>query len=328
MSQRDYAAEDAALDLEIQALYAPESESEEAETTPEAPETGTASEEQTPESTEHPSDENEGTVSQDEPEQIAVPEAKTVPEERYQNAVKAMNKAMLEAANLRKQDSARDNLIQQLQAQVQQLQERPTAPKETESTQPEMDDDDLEEAISLYPEVANPLLKRIAALEKQLSKVNSDVGDVKSVADRYQKNEQKTAEEKHWDFISGKHPDVDEIVQQPEYAEWYAQQGPMIQNALQKGTAKDVVAALNLYRAEYPKTVAEVPAETVSTKPAANKSDKLAEAKAAASPTIKSSVKPEKKPTFTNSQIEKMSRQEFMKHEAAIDEALARGEIY
>jgi hypothetical protein len=99
----------------------------------------------------------------------------------------------------------------------------------------------------------------------------------------------------------------------------------MIQDALRQGTARDVVAALNLYRSEHPKQ-ADVPEEEVKevvVKPAS----KLAEAKKASSPAIKSGPKTEQKPTYTQAQIARMSRAEFNKHEAAIDEAIARGEV-
>jgi hypothetical protein len=101
----------------------------------------------------------------------------------------------------------------------------------------------------------------------------------------------------------------------------------MIQDALKQGTARDVVAALNLYRSEHPKSV-DVPVEAVKEAPAVVKPvSKLAEAKKASSPVVKSSTKPEEKQAYTQAQIAKMSREEFTKNEAAIDEAMARGEI-
>jgi len=326
MSTRDYAAEDEALDSEIRALYAQDSESE-ATSEQEAPdESGTASEEQTQESNE---DLQESTSSVDEivQEQTEEPKKAVVDEERYKNAVKAMNRAQSDLAEYRKQDAARDQLIQQLQAQVQQLQEKQTT--QAEST-PDVDDSDLAEGMELYPEAVKPLLKKIAALEKKLAEVDDSVGNVKAVSDRFKQTEQQTAEDKYWDTIRSKHDDVDDLINDPSYLDWYPNQSPMIQQALQlKGTAKDVISALNLFRAEYPKTVHKTEVEQVAVKPVATKADKLAEARAASSPTIKSTAKPDqKKPTYTNAQIAKMSREEYMKHEAAIDEALARGEIY
>ena len=331
----DYAAQDAAIDDEIRAMYAPEGESETTEE-PESPaEAGTENEEQTEspseEQDEHatgqePPDEESATESDENNELDEAKEA-SVPESRYHNAVVAMNKAQQELADRRKQDAGRDSLISQLQTQVQQLlDEKQTAkPEEKTSTPPADDDKDLAEATELYPEVVNPLLKRIASLEKKLALVSDDVGDVKNVADRYQKTEQKTAEEKHWEDIRAKHPDVEDVVNSPEYADWYHNQAPMIQQALQQGTSRDVVAALNLYRADNPREQAEAEVKTPQT--AAPRVDKLAAAKEASSPSIKTASKPEQKPTYTNAQIAKMSREEFMKHEAAIDEALARGEI-
>lgn len=325
---RNYVEEDAALDEELKAMYAPQEESENAESNspataapesevhePQAPETQALPEEGTP-------------VEPEQTEQIEEQKESTVSEERYKAAVQAMNSAQRELADKRKHDASRDDLIQQLQAQVQQLKEDKPAAKDPDSTQPDAgENDDLADALEIYPEVVNPLLKRIASLEKRLANVSDDVGNVKTVADRYQKTEQETAEDKHWAFIKSKHSDVDEIVASPDYADWYPQQAPLIQQALQQGSAKDVVAALSLFRAEFPKSVPDADVVPETDKPVAPKIDKLAAAREAASPTIKSTQKTEQKPTFTNAQIEKMSRDEFLKHEAAIDEALARGEI-
>jgi hypothetical protein len=96
----------------------------------------------------------------------------------------------------------------------------------------------------------------------------------------------------------------------------------LIQQALRQGTAHDVISALNLFRAEHPASVPDTIKQNAIAKP-----DKLAAAKAASTPVINSSRKVEPKPVYTTAQIAKMSRDEFMKHEAAIDEALARGEI-
>jgi hypothetical protein len=320
---RDYKAEDEALDRELETLYANDKEESESEAPAEA---GTADEEaqETPEqqAAEEPTD--EGTLNDADPIKEEQIEA-TVPEERYKNAEKAMHRAMQEAADLRKQGAARDSIMRDLQEQVKQLQDvKATKPKEEESS-PQDAEEDLKEGFELYPEVVNPLMKRIKELEKKLSAVNADVGNVKQVSDRYAKSEAQTAEDKHWAFIKDKHADLDEIVTSKEYADWFPEQSPLIKEALQRGTAKDVVAALNLYRIEHPKSVPESVKETPAVvKPVA---DKLSEAKKASSPAVKSSTKPEQKPTYTTAQIAKMTRAEFVKHEDAIDAAMARGEI-
>jgi len=323
----DYAKEDSDLDAELLALYAKDEESQQEEPETESPaEAGTESEqEELPEqqAAEEPAEEA-GTLNEADPIKEEKAEA-TVSEERYRNAVLRMEQAMQEAAGLRKKDAERDSLLRDLQEQVQQLQSVKAKTEKEEEASPQDTEDDLAEAKELYPEVIGPLLKRINDLQKKLSKVDDSVNTVKNVADRYQKSEAKTAEEKHWEHIKNAHPDLDEVVNSPEYADWFPQQAPMIQDALRKGSARDVVAALNLYRAEHPKSVPEAPVKEVPevVKPVS----KLAEAKKASSPAVKSGSKPETKPAYTQAQIAKMSREEFNKHEKSIEEAMARGEI-
>lgn len=277
---RDYEAEDLALDEELKALYASEDDSL-----------------------------DDSTESEEQPEvdstEVDTPTEETVPESRYKAAVQAMNKAQQELAELRKQDAGKDAQLQDLQRQ---LQERQT------STQVS-DEADIDEVQENYPEIINPLLKKIRDLENKLGAVSDDMGNVKNVAQRVQQNEQRSADEQHREAIKAKHPDAYEIADSPEYADWYHNQAPLIQQALNQGTAQDVIAALDLYRAAHPRAVS-------------SKVDKLAQAKEAATPSLKGNSKPEQKQTYTNAQIAKMSRQEFMKHEDAIDAAMARGEVF
>lgn len=310
----DYIKQDEELDDELRAMYAEESEPES-----DSPDEGTESEEY------EPPEQELDTSTPESDEQTPEDTEPMVEESRYKNAVVAMNKAQQEAAELRKQIAGVDDLksqLQQLQTQLQEQQANTTAKEEPPSTP--VDDDDLSEAREIYPEVINPLLKIISNLESKLDEkfkgLESEVGSVKGVADRYQETEQKTAAQAYWDTIKQTHSDVDEIADSPEYVEWYQNQAPMIQKALSEGTANDAISALNLFRMDHPKEAQEPVRQT-------NKPDKLAAARKAAVPNVKGQQKPEAKPTFTNAQIAKMSREEFMKNEAAIDEAMARGEI-
>jgi hypothetical protein len=327
--QIDYNKLDEELDNEILAMYKQDDESESESDSP--AETGTESQETETQTQSSEQVVDETTLVNDTNTQDT---KETVDADRYHNAVKAMNKAQQEAAELRKQFASQDAVnqqyqeqIQQLQAQLQQLQES-KAPPEEASTPETLDDDELKEAREIYPEVVNPLLKIINDLQKKLSDeisgVKSEVGNVKGVADRYQQAEAKTAEQLYWDAIKGKHDDVDDLPSDPTYIEWYHKQAPLIKQALTQGTANDVIAALDLYRAVHPKTV---PEQEVESKPTA-KPDKLAAAKEAAAPSIKGNNKPEQKRTFTDAQIQKMSIEEYTKYEKEIEEAISRGEVY
>lgn len=326
----DYQAQDEALDEELRAMYAPQEETKE-------------DDEQSEPQTEQDSPGESGTESavneqsQDLEESTLADNTETstsestVPESRYHNAVVAMNKAQQELAERRKQDAERDSLISQLQSQIQELQAAATSqPETTPPSTPDIDlgdDDELKEAQDLFPEVINPLLKVIANLEKKLAAVSDDVGNVKtevgnvkSVSDKYRQAEQQSEQEKHISTIKARHPDLEEIVKSDSYADWYYNQSPLIQQLLQEGSAKDVIAALDLFRADHPKVSV----------PAANKAaqaDKLAAARDASIPSIKTGQKPGQRQTFTNAEIAKMSPAEYAKNEAAIDAAMLRGDI-
>jgi chromosome segregation ATPase len=297
----DYEALDAELDAEIQKMY---SEDDSASDAPE--DSGTASED--PEAVVQEAE--SATPSTD--EQQTETTDPVVPEHRYKEAVRAMNKAQQELAEFRKADANRDQTIQQLQAELQAL-------KSNEAPEPDAYED-LSEAKELYPELVAPLLKTIDSLKKQLASVQNEVSGVKTVADRYQQAEAMSAEERHYAEINNAHPDVSELVATEEFQAWRNAQAPVIQYALDQGTARDVVAALSLYKSETGKASTSAPVS--------NKPDRLAAAKDAASPSIKGASKPDSKPTFTADQIAKMTMSEFAKHEAEIDAAIARGELY
>lgn len=222
----------------------------------------------------------------------------SVPESQYKDAIRGMNKAQQEAAALRKEVAA-------MQAQIQQLMERkPEEPLKDESL-----DGFREEYPELYDMAVNPLLKQIEALKQQVAKFDS-------VASRYEQDRATIEQQSHNQAILQAHPDAFELVQTPDFQAWASKQGPFVQYALTQGSADEVVDALNLYRMAKPVEQRQ-----------AQRTDKLAEARAAATPSVRSSQSEPNKTKFTLAEIEKMSRDEFVKHEAAIDEAIARGEL-
>jgi hypothetical protein len=248
-----------------------------------------------------------------EPEPAPIAETLTpqVPESQYKEAVRAMNRAQEELAHRRKDDTNRDAIIQQLQNRIQELESKP----DTQAVE-----DDLKEGKEFYPEVVNPLLKRISELEAKLTNVSKDVGDVKSTADSWQQKEVQRHENEYWGAIKAAHNDVGDIASSQDYADWYDQQAPMIQQALTSNNARDVIAGINLYKS----SLAQTPAPSASNQ----KQDKLQAAREAAAPSIKAAPRTEQKKTFTHAQIAKMSPTEYAKYEDEIDEALARGEVF
>lgn len=321
MSEQDYQKLDSEADAEINSLYGLElSNNDELQPEPsKEPEIESVTQDEVVDSQDAVDNsqtiETPQTIEQSEP---------TIPESRYKDAVRAMNKAQQDAAQLRKDNSAKDDYIQQLDQYI----KSQKATSEDNNRKPDKattdnKDDDLTEAKELYPEVINPMMRMIDELKSQLADVRGEMGNVKTVTEKYQQSEQQTAADKHWADIRASHNDVDEIAKSPEYSDWYYNQSELIQKALASGTSRDVVSALNLFRMEHPKAVTEAqPAKQT------NKPDKLAEAKAAAGPNVKSSgAKPETKTTFTPDEIGKMSIKEFEKYESEIEDAMGRGDI-
>jgi small-conductance mechanosensitive channel len=287
----DYDAEEAALDAEIASLLNP------------SPDQDTDDKTQTVDEPAAPVDTS--AIDQTEPEPPSEP---TVPESRYKNLQAKMTQATQENAELRRYLSQLQEQVNQLQAQQQQTQPPDTA------------DDDLDALTNDYPEIATPLVKRNKMLEQKLAQLEAQLGKVSDTATRFQQHEAQTVAERHAQTIKAVHPDFDEISTSPELFEWADTQPPIIQACVKNGcSAEDAIMVLNLYKQA--KGLNAEPAETV---------DKLAAAKQAASPKLpKNPGKPtSNKTNWTREQIAKMSMEEFAKHEAEIDEAIAQGLVY
>ena len=262
--------------------------------------------------------EEETTVTEPEggtPETVDTDAEQTVPESRYKEAVRAMNEAQRELAEMRKQYTDTDRTVAELKKQIEELQS-------SKEEKPDTSELSLDEIDDYQAEIAKPLLKIIDDLKTQLAEIKGEVGNVKTVADRYQQNEAVTAQERWRQSVKERHEDIEELEKSEDFWKWANTQPPVIQYALQQGTPADAIAALDLYRMQHPKEQVQKEQVQVDTE------DKLAKAKAISTPNVKSGVKPNKKQTFTMAQIEKMSRDEFLKNEAAIDEALLKGEVY
>jgi hypothetical protein len=91
----------------------------------------------------------------------------------------------------------------------------------------------------------------------------------------------------HFDTIAAAHPDMRRIADSDDFQGWVERQPPMVKEAVQSGTASDVIEVLNRY--------------------------KLAVGMVRA------------KPRFTSKQIENMSVEEFQRREKEIDEAMKAG---
>lgn len=230
-----------------------------------------------------------------------------IPISRYKNAQARMTQATTEAAELRRRVGQLEQHISQLQAQIQ------SAHKETEIT-----DDELKSVVDDYPGIAGPIVKKNKALEAKIAQLEQALQGVQQQSNSYAKTQAELENEKFWNTVRNVHPDADELTttHAEELKEWVEQQAPIIQHGFYSGTAQDAIQVLSLYKQSKGQSV--------------EKPDKLAAAKTAATPKVQGqgSKPSSQKTTFTREQIAKMTMDEFMKHESAIDEALAAGEIY
>jgi hypothetical protein len=213
MKLTDYEAENEKVDAQIKAARGnPVAESPEvkalAETTPE-------------ETTEPLAEELTET-----PEMEAAEES--VPKKRYDEAVKRMNAATQEAAELRKQ-LARSG-------QSTETSEGSTEEETTPETEVSGAIDDLELLKEDFPELARPiesLIKRLTAIEESHGKLASNF------------------DKRYWNEINRAHPGLRESAGNDEkFAAWKAEQAPEILEQLHSGDHADVIAALNKFKAD------------------------------------------------------------------------------
>lgn len=307
-TDKHYQSLDDDANAQLKAMYG---DSLQGESQEDAPEEGTASDNSDNEEAEEleqstPETENEPQKDNEDSEPM-------VSESRYKSAVVAMNKAQQEAAELRKSIQALQSENQELQSML----EEALNVDDDRSTDNDSDDYDFDKAIDDLP----LLMKQNKELVSKIAKLETELATVKTTTDRVQEQDNKTAHQNYWNEIKGVHGDIDGLVEDPEYSEWWAQQPQGVKSLLTSSDAQEVIKGLNLFRADVPRATDK--------KPSTSRNDKLEAARNADSPTIQKQSKEPSSPkrTFTNAEIAKMSPAEFARNEKAIDAALARGDV-
>lgn len=238
-------------------------------------------------------------TSDDDQKETEPPKLETVELTRYKNLQAKMTQATQENAELRRA--------------IAQLQEQQAKPPEPDTTE-----DELNSVAGDYPEIAGPLVKKNKALEAKIAQLEQALIGISQKSESFSQTQQEIAAERWNVKVKSVHPDLDEILSPGHYdelKEWVEVQAPVIQQGFHSGSPDDAITVLNLYKQSKGVKV-ESP-------------DKLTAARAAATPNLpKTTSKPSSKQTYTREQIAKMSMDEFMKHETAIDEALVNGEIF
>ena len=218
--------------------------------------------------------------------------------ERIKNAQARMTKATQEAAELRREN---DEIRKQLQ-------ELNDAVKSEQTMQSNAALEDLKKE---YPELASPLIDKIAQLEAQITQSTSEIKD---------NNMQKELQD-HFASIRTRHPDVDSLTDSEDFQGWIERQSPVWRRIAKEGSSDEVVNLLDNYKKEM--GLAVEPSET--------KQQKVARAKTKAEPKLPkardSQLKGANKRIWTRDEIGKMSMKDFEKHEADIDKAYSEGRI-
>lgn len=219
-------------------------------------------------------------------------------EERIKNAQARMTKATQEAAELRRENDEIKKQLDELKDTV----------RSEQAMQSNAALDDLKKE---YPELASPLIDKIAQLEAQIAQSTSEFKQ-----DSMQKELQD-----HFANIRAKHPDVDSLTDSEDFQGWLERQTPVWKRVSKEGSSDEVVSLLDKYKTEMGLVV----------EPSETKEQKVARAKIKAEPKLpkarESQLKGANKRIWTRSEIGAMSMDDFAKHEEDIDKAYAEGRI-
>ena len=120
--------------------------------------------------------------------------------------------------------------------------------------------------------------------------------------------------------VAATHPDAPDIVQDPTFHAWVQQQPPAVQFALvHSNDPRDAIWAIGLYKKE-------IEAQRTAEERRRLEAAKKARAKATGTPRS-GRQQPAARKRWTRAEIARLSLEEYRKHEAEIEAALARGEI-
>lgn len=169
-------------------------------------------------------------------------------------------------------------------------------------------DDDIDAWAKKYPDVAAIVetiaIKKAREQSKNLEERVREIDELKATATK----EKAEAE------LMRLHPDFDEIRDSDDFHEWAEEQPKWVQDALYENNAdaRSAARAIDLYKAD----------RSITTKKAANKDDA---ARSVNTRNERSKPRGTQGDTFTESQVQKMSAQEYEKHSDEIMEAIRTG---
>ncbi len=172
-------------------------------------------------------------------------------------------------------------------------------------------DEDLEAWKGKYPDVA-AIVETVAIkiANKKFEEAQISIAEINN-------SRKEAAKETAKASIVKKHPDFDKITESDEFHDWSDAQPKWVQDALFENSddALSVIRAIDLYKLD----------TGVGSKK--ENSDPAKEAAMEVKAKAKVEIEAKEKPKFKESQVEKMSNEEFAANEEAIDEAIRNGQF-
>jgi chromosome segregation ATPase len=221
-------------------------------------------------------------------------------DERYKNAQRKMTQATTEAKELRRAN-------EQVMAELGQL-KRQLAEKD-------VDLEKLKQVREEYPDLAAPILDQ---MERTQAKVDQQHAELESLRNMREQDAVQEAQDAHMERIREAHPDLDDIVQSGDWADWLEVQNAQVQNWIEAGSSNDVNAALYKFKGDMG-FGQPTPQERV-----------LEKAKAAAEPKLPKSRKPDTgagQKVWSRAEIKAMSLKDFEANQDAVMEAWRQDQI-
>jgi len=220
-----------------------------------------------------------------------------IAEERVKNAQARMTKATQEAAELKRSVASLQQTVAELQSQL-----------ASAATRQDEVDDELAKLSEEYPDIAQPLLKKLQKLEETVTQYRTQID-----TDQSQENLRV-----HFDTIRKSHPDMDEVVTSDDFTGWLERQSPLWQRVAGEGSAAEVVELLDRYKEAIGAASPQQPVSNVE------------RARKVAEPSLPKARKPDPnsgKRIWSREEIRRMSLEDFEKHQAAIDQAYLEGRV-
>ena len=221
-------------------------------------------------------------------------------DERYKNAQRKMTQATTEAKELRR-------LHEQTMAELGEL-KRQLAEKD-------VDLEKLKQVREEYPDLAAPILDQVERTQAQVAETNAELERL-----RQMRNEEAhaKAQENHMALIREAHPDLDNIVESGDWADWLEVQNDEMHRYAEKGSVPEVIYLLNKFKSDFGYGQ-PTPQERA-----------LEKAKAAAEPKLPKSRKPDTgagQKVWSAADIKRMSLQDFEANQDALMDAWRQGQI-